>query len=254
MIRDLRLILEGWEYEPDKISVRKIIGRDGKEKIQTRVDLGVLQFEATGRPDGARPHGCESMLEFQERRLAEWVRQHGNDEGFSLTPEQCRELRYEAHLYYQRYLSLFVLEEFEAVARDTARNLRMIDLCQRYAREESDRELPETQRAYVMMMNARARAYRALQTAAFDTAMNVIDAAIEGIENLVAGEEDSELDNRTELRVLHELRTEILRQMPPDAAPRLRWELDEAIAAEDYIRAARLRDRLRNATGATHVE
>ena len=43
MIHDLRTILEGWEYEPGKISVRKIIGRDGREKIQTCVDLGVLQ-------------------------------------------------------------------------------------------------------------------------------------------------------------------------------------------------------------------
>ncbi|MCC6359381.1 MAG: hypothetical protein IT450_11615, partial [Phycisphaerales bacterium] len=48
MILDLRNILEGWEYEPGKISVRKIIGQDGREKIQTRVDLGVLQFEVSG--------------------------------------------------------------------------------------------------------------------------------------------------------------------------------------------------------------
>ena len=113
MIRDLRTILEGWDYQPGKISVRKIIGRDGREKIQTRIDLGVLQLECQGRPDGHRPQGWDSMLECQEQRLREHTDVYGDDEDFILSPEDCRELRHEAYLYYQRYLSLFVLEEFE---------------------------------------------------------------------------------------------------------------------------------------------
>ena len=49
---DLRPILGGWEYEPGQIMVRKIVGLDGAVKIQMRLDLGVLQMESTGRPDG----------------------------------------------------------------------------------------------------------------------------------------------------------------------------------------------------------
>lgn len=94
MIRDLRTILDGWSYEPGKISVRKIIGRDGREKLQTRVDLGVLQLECTGRPDGLRPHGCESLLEFHDQRLRELTETQGSDEDFVLSPEDCRELRH----------------------------------------------------------------------------------------------------------------------------------------------------------------
>ena len=162
MIRDLRTILDGWDFEPGKISVRKIIGHDGSEKIQTRIDLGVLQLECTGRPDGQQPCGCESLLAYHEQRLREHVGIHGDDLDFVLSPEDCRELRHEAYLYYQRYLSLFVLEEFDGVERDTARNLRVIDLCERYAAAPRDRELLRPQRAYVLMMHARARAHLAL--------------------------------------------------------------------------------------------
>ena len=45
---------------------------------------------------------------------------NGTDLGFQLTANQCQSLREEAVQYYQRYLSLFVLEDFEGVVRDTA--------------------------------------------------------------------------------------------------------------------------------------
>ena len=56
---DLNTLLRDWPHEPGAIKVRKIIGLDGREKLQLRIDLGVLQMEMTGRPDGARPQGCE---------------------------------------------------------------------------------------------------------------------------------------------------------------------------------------------------
>ena len=67
--KDIAPVLRGWEYEPGSINVRKISGLDGREKIQMRLDLGLLQMEVTGRPDGERPHGCESLLEYFEKRL-----------------------------------------------------------------------------------------------------------------------------------------------------------------------------------------
>ena len=61
-------------------------------------------------------------------------------------------------MYYHRYLSLFVLEEFPGVVRDTARNLRVLDLCGKFAVDEQDRLVLEQYRPYIMMMNTRARA------------------------------------------------------------------------------------------------
>ena len=64
------------------------------------------------RPDGARPHGCESLLEYYEGMLAEHKELNGTELGFHLTRPQCESLRHEAAMYYQRYLSLFVLGEY----------------------------------------------------------------------------------------------------------------------------------------------
>jgi hypothetical protein len=244
MIRDLRTILEGWDYEPGKISVRKIIGHEGREKIQTRIDLGVLQLECDGRPDGQHPLGQESYLDYQEQRLREHIELHGDDEDFVLSPEDCRELRHEAYLYYQRYLSLFVLEEFDGVERDTARNLRLVNFCERYAATHGDRTALEKQRGYVMMMFTRAQAYSALQKDMFDLALNVIDDGLANIAALDGEEEEDEERHLGELQTLRALRDEVLHRMPCDAPAKLKSELALALECEDYERAAELRDRL----------
>src|SRR5215207_7845539 len=125
-MKDIGQILRGWEYEPGTINVRRITGNDGSPKLQMRLDLGLLQMEMDGRPDGVRPHGCESLLEYFETKLAEHKRRYGTELGFEISGVQCQTLREEAVMYYHRYLSLFVLEEFPGVVRDTARNLRVL--------------------------------------------------------------------------------------------------------------------------------
>lgn len=244
MVYDLRTILDGWDYEPGKISVRKIIGRDGREKVQTRVDLGVIQCEVAGRPDGVRPHGCDSLLEYFEQRLDEHIAARGTDDGFLLSPQDCQELRREANLYYQRYIALFVLGEFEAVCRDTEHNLRIIDLCHDYAAEEDDREQLEGQRAYVIMMYTRAQVYQALNEQRYEQAVQLVEEGIEQVREVLVEQEGFDHQPAPELRVLAELREEVLTRMPPDARPRLEWELEQALAAEDYEKAAELRDKL----------
>lgn len=251
MIRDLRTILDGWEFEPGKISVRKIIGYDGREKIQTRIDLGVLQLECGGRPDGQRPHGHESLLEYHEQRLRTHIEVCGNDEDFILSPEDCRDLRHEAYLYYQRYVSSFVLEEFDGVERDTLRNLRVIDLCERYAATPGDRAALRGQRAYIIMMHTRGRGYRALQEQSPERALAIVDEGLAQIAALAADDERDE-PHVGELKTLRTLRREILGQMPADAPARLQSELEAALACEDYERAAELRDRLAHHARCAH--
>ncbi|MCA9242434.1 MAG: UvrB/UvrC motif-containing protein [Phycisphaerales bacterium] len=250
MIHDLRNIIDGWAYEPGKISVRKIIGRDGREKIQTRVDLGLLQFETEGRPDGQRPFGVSSLLEYHEQTLAKHIDRNGSDAGFYLASEECRELRHEAHLYYQRYLSQFVLEDFADVERDTTRSLRLIDFLESYAEAEEDRESLSSQRGYVTMMNTRARTYLALNGNDYDRALHIVEDGMRSIEAMVEDDEALiDMDCSSELEVLANLRQEILGRMPADAAPRLEWELQAALDCEDYERAASLRDQIARARG-----
>ena len=70
MSKDITSILAGWDFDPDELQVRIVAGDDGRDKIQMRIDLGLLQMELTGRPDGERPHGFESLLDYHEARAA----------------------------------------------------------------------------------------------------------------------------------------------------------------------------------------
>lgn len=243
MIHDLRAILDGWDFEPGKISVRKIIGKDGREKLQTRLDLGLIQCEVDGRPDGARPHQCESLLEYLEQRLEAHVRRHGSEEGYSVRDEDCAGLRQEAAQYYQRYLAFFVLEEYDKVVRDTDRNLRMIDFVSRFADSDDEREAVESHRAYVVMMRTRGAVYDALENDRYELALRQANDGVEILNRLIEQAENGEEDV-PEIEVLLELREEVLTRMPADSAPRLNWELRMALEHEDYERAAELRDKL----------
>ena len=246
MKQDLRTILGGWEYEPGKISVRKIIGRDGREKIQTRVDMGLLQLAPTGRPDGARPRGFDTLLEYHESRLEAYVAENEDEEGFVLGSDDCRDLRHESYLFYQRYLSYFVLEEWSAVERDTAFSLRLLDFCRDYAGAAADRNALASQRAYVLMMNTRARAYGSAAEHEYEDALRAIDVGVASIREVTALVESTALEpgGVTELGVLAELRRELIEKMPDDEPIRMEWELRSAVANEQFERAAELRDRI----------
>jgi len=245
MIRDLRTILDGWDFEPGKISCRRILGRDGREKLQTRIDLGVMQLECTGRPDGLRPSGCESLLEWHGRRLREHIELYGDDEDFALGPDDCREMRHEAYLYYQRYLAYFVLEEYDGVERDTARNLQAIDFCERYAAAERDRAILKPQRPYVLMMHTRARVHRALAEERAADALRAIDDALTQLRRLARPDEEDLGLGAEEIQALEHLRADTLAHLPPHTPERMRAELAEALQREDYERAAALRDALK---------
>jgi len=134
MKQDLGLILEGWKYNPNEVTVRKIVGLDGLEKIQMRLDLGVLQMEISGRPDGRKPHGHESLLDYHRASLERHRAKTGDVEDFTLDEDEVSDLKQEAMQYYYRYLSLFHLEEYDQVMRDTERNLGAFDFIREYAR------------------------------------------------------------------------------------------------------------------------
>lgn len=211
-----------------------------------RIDMGLLQFESTGRPDGERPHDCESLLDYHEQRLAQYrQRRRGSDAGFLLSPDECRALRQEAYLYYQRYLACFVLEEYDAVEQDTARNLRLVDLCHRHAASAEDRRALEPQRGYVFMMNVRAKAHRALQTCDGERALEIVERGIADVGDMIAAmQSDLDANLEAELGILHDLRQEVIGSLPPESPERVRWELETALRQEDYERAAELRDKL----------
>src|SRR5438309_9701607 len=175
---DLNTVLEDWPHENDTIKVRKIIGLDGREKLQLPIDLGVLQMEMTGRPDGRRPHNCESLLAYHQSRA---VRADEQAEDYELSPEQCTELQQEGIQYYHRYLSLFQINDYAGVVRDTQRNLDLFDFVAAHTDREELAWSMQQFRPYVLMMNTRAKASIFLAQGKFPEAIHEIEEGRDAI-------------------------------------------------------------------------
>jgi len=244
---DLHQALRDWPYEPEKISVRKILGGDGAVRIQMRVELGILQMEAEGRPDAVRPHGCDSLLTHHRKRLGKHEQRNGTPLGYGLSGDECRALRVEASLYYRRYVALFVLEESAAVAADTSHSLGIFDLCRDHALEEADRAALDEFRPYVLMMDARARAYNALEEGAPGSALAHINRGIVAIKaHLETLGTPAAIDASEELRILRAMAREFSQRVPPSSVLVTRKALRDAVQQERFEDAARLRDALKH--------
>ena len=247
--KDISPLLKGWDYEPGTINVRKIHGSDGAPKLQMRLDLGLLQMEMSGRPDGNKPHGYESLLEYFESQLKEHETRNGTELGFHLTAQQCQSLREEASMYYHRYLSLFVLEEFTGVVRDTDRNLRVLDLCGKYAVNEQDRLVLEQYRPYILMMNVRANASLLMRDEKLTQALSTVKRGIRRIRKFFEHFGQFEAADRSnEIRALKRFAREIRSKMPVDPLEKLNSELSKAVKDERYEDAAKLRDEIHRQT------
>ena len=243
--KDITPILKGWEHESGTINVRRIVGLDGLPKLQMRLDLGLMQMEMDGRPDGRRPHGCESLLDFFEKRLRDYRRKNGNELGFHLTPAHCQSLREEALMYYHRYLGLFVLGEYPAVARDTQRNLRVLDLCGKFAVDDQDRLILEQYRPYIIMMHTRSLASIQYNADKYPEALAIVR---KGLRDLKAffhrfGQGQA-YKHASEVRMLRRFGKEISSKLPVDPVHKLNRDLARAIKFERYEDAARLRDEI----------
>lgn len=247
MSKDLTKILDDWPYEGGKINVRLIAGDDGEPRIQLRLDLGVLQLRVSGRPDGLRPFGFESLLEYHESRLDDHTEAHGSASGFVLDEDECQELREEGVQYYHRYVCLMVLEDYDGVVRDTTRNLRVLDMCAKYAETEQDRNLMEQFRAYITMMRARALASQALSDNEPKAAVHAIDEGLSALQQyFVETEQGEEYDESSEVQILRGMRDALVPKLPLSQGAELKRRLDDALKQENYELAAILRDELRH--------
>src|SRR5256885_16343588 len=235
MSLDLNTILKDWPHENGNVKVRKIAGLDGREKLQLRIDLGVLQMEMTGRPDGQRPHNCESLLEYYQRRAA---RAADKGEDYELTPEECAELQQEGIQYYHRYLSLFQINDFAGVVRDTQRNLDLFDFVSEHTeRDELSWNLQQF-RPYVLMMNTRAKASILLAQGKFPEAMREIQHGRDAIADFFERSNFPELAaQRSEIALLDEWLSEVRAKRPLSKLEVMEKEMETAIAKELYERA-----------------
>lgn len=245
---DISPLLEQWPYKPGQVVVRKFKGRDGKEKIQLRVDLGVLQMNAEGRPDGKRPYGHNSLFDYYQSKLHKHRDAHdGSDEGFKLSAEDCAKLQLESLQYHHRYICLLQLEDYAGVVRDAERNLAVFNFAGKHAEtEELAWSLKQFQPQLIMILT-RGRATQSLETKDYAVAIAQIEEGIENIHAFYA--ENPRLENVEQSGELHSLENwlaEIRANRPLSAREKLEQALTDAVQREDYEKAAKVRDALKN--------
>jgi hypothetical protein len=241
--QDIRPALDGWDFDADELQVRLVDGDDGRRKIQMRIDLGILQMECDGRPDGQRPDGYESHLERLEELRRETLEA---GEEFSLDPDACGILMREGLQYYHRYLSAFHLQLYDLVARDTERNLRLFAFVARHASRRRDKIQFDQYRPYVAMMRSRALALKDLARNDHAAAIEKIDDGVRLIREFLEEYHQTERESDcSELDFLLRWRRDVQNERPAGPLERLEEQLELAVALEIYEEAARLRDQIR---------
>jgi len=241
---DLRELMESWPYDPEN-EARIVRGKDGREILQVRSPLGLEQLEMQGRPDGARPHGMDSALEFHQQKLAR-AKAAGSEAQFELSAQDCAELFGEGTLYYFRYLRLFQLRRWADTVRDTTRNLQLFDFVRRHATREEDRQHLEKWRPYILRMNAAASALHWLERGDAPKALKIVQGGREQIAALDEMDDDTfRFERKRSVAALHDLEKQIQQKQPVSAVELLQRELRHAIEQQEFERAAELRDRIR---------
>ena len=244
---DISELLNHWDPRPGQIVARRFVGKDGSEKIQMRLDLGILQMNAVGRPDGKRPLGCESWFEHYTRKLEQHRKAHaGNDDDFVLGAEECLKLQLEALQYHHRYICLLELEDFEAVFQDTQRNLEVFDFVQEFAETPELAWSLQQFRPQLLMMRTRAQVMYALKTQNHTEGMQLLDEGLERLREFFRSQDRQDLlEASGELRSLETWRDQLHEKRPLSKREKLELALSEAVQREDYEQAAHFRDQLR---------
>ncbi len=231
-------LFDDWPYEFGEVVARKTRGRDGREVLQLRIDLGVMQLETTGRPDGELPGGHATYLDYLEQQFAD------DQEGFELDEVRCVEIDREFVQYYHRRIAWLSLGQFEQAVADADHTLALMDFSSLHTPHSEWAEMHEQYRPFVLFHRVQAAALAALEMLNPKAAVVEIEDGMEQIEEAyqLLGAEDADLREDEFLVRLGEMKRSLEQQY--EVEPPLAKQLAEAIASEQYELAAELRDRI----------
>ena len=241
---DIDAVLAGWEYKPGVVQARLVRTRDGRQVIQMRVDLGVLQLESAGRPDGTRPHGHATYFDYLKQR-AKVAGRAG--EPFVLDEEQCQEADREFVQYYHRRVCWLALRQYGKALRDADHTLAFMDFVRDHSPGADYTQAHEQYRGFVLFHRTQAAAL-SHERKSPESAIDEIRAGLERMRAFYAtiGVED-QMEEDGMVQQLRKLEKALRRAHNIEAT--LQEQLAEAVAREEYETAARLRDALRKRTG-----
>jgi hypothetical protein len=243
MRQDIDAALKGWDYKTGMVQARMVEGSDGRQVLQMRIDLGVLQIETSGRPDGTRPHNCSTYFDFLQKK-ARIAERPGKQGKFVLNEEECQEADREFVQYYHRRICWLALRNYANAIADADHTLACMDFVRDHSPSEEYMQAHEQYRGFVIFHRTQAAAALALEKNNPEKGIDEIRAGLARLRSFFAtydAEEQMEEDG-----MVQQLRK--MERSLRDAhniAETLQEQLDRAVANEEYEIAAKIRDKLR---------
>jgi len=229
-------ILSEWPYDPGSVNVRVVRGDDSRDVIQMRVDMGLLQMETSGRPDGVRPKGFETYFDYL-------VSQTIRDDEFEMTEEQCQEVDREFVQFYHRRVCWLTLREYARAVADADHTLALMDFCLDHSPDDEWTMTHEQYRPFVLFHRIQAAALEQVDQQAAEAAVHTINVGLDQLRELFVEHDAEEMFDDNELVVrLTELRESLRDNYRVGRT--LEEQLQDAVAREQYELAAKIRDEL----------
>lgn len=235
--QDIDFVLRQWPFKPGVIAARLVKAGDGREVLQMRVEMGLLQMEVSGRPDGEHPGGAETCLE--------WLREldRAEEGGFVLGEEHCLEIDREFLQYYHRRICFLALRQFVRAVDDADYILALMDFVGPRSPDPQWTLSHEQYRPFILFHRIQAKALLELERAGAEAAIETINQGLEQMREVFVKFGAEEQFEQDELVSQLAGMKESLRQ-EYSVGKTLAEQLADAVAAEEYERAAKLRDEI----------
>ena len=245
---DIDEILKQWPFDPQAVNVR-MLELSHRQVLQMRVDMGVLQLETDGRPDGTKFNGQKTYFDFLQQSS------HKAEDKFELSDDVCMEIDREFVQFYHRRVCWLQLKEFGRAVRDADHTLKLMDFCKSHSPDDQWTVSHEQYRPFVLYHRTQAAALSHLNSedededvktsdrGAVELAIEEVNDGLEKLHELFVEYEADEQFEEDDLVVrLRELREGMREKY--DVGMTLKEQLASAVKNEDYELAASLRDEL----------
>jgi hypothetical protein len=228
---DLTPWLREWPWRPGNLDVRVVSGSDGRPLFQVRLELGLLQMEADGRPDGLGYRDAPSALA--------WFVAHPE---VRIDGGAVQDLEAEMAQRRQRGVACAAIQDWARARRDASDNVQALDLVAARAEHAADRGRLEGWRVHELALRARAEASLAVSMGRRDLARQALEAGLAAVRQAcVAGQ----AGQTPQIAMLMGLLDALTLKLPSSERAELERRLQAAVRAENFELAAILRDELR---------
>lgn len=240
MSEDIDNALQGWEFKPGQMQAR-LVQASGRQVIQMRVDLGILQMETGPRPDGSSPHGFPTYFAYLQDQ-ARVARKSGKE--LTLSDEQCQEADREFAEFYQRRICWLALGNFARAMDDADHTLAFMDFVRTHSPNEEYTQAHEQYRGFVLFQRTQAAAALQVEKKNPEAAIDEVRAGLDKLRDFFAAfQAEEQMEDDGMVQHLRKIEKSLRGEYKIEAT--LQEQLDLAVANEEYERAAKLRDAMK---------